>query len=342
MRKDARQNIDANLTRTQRYHEGGSWSDSQAYARMGYENGFNLYTSDRRIPILEDLQTLETGKPVRGYAPEIEMESESIISDDALANVLKFVAFPHFPAHLFKVQHDGSLGYQIGERPNSAGEYGEWNCPPINTGTAEAIAQPATKEGIRNMYKAYKALYNDIMPAFGISCTKSGNCGMHVNISIGCFGATDKTRADAVRKLYYLVNRRYRLFFSLFNRDTSRTEYCRPDRYTDGRSVDLHGAPSDHHCAFNLGHYDAGRVEIRAVGGQENYACFRNTFETIFHLVERVKSIPWDKLDDDVAVFAGCNQYVLSRLKSHGLERGLITRENYDAIAATVNREELL
>ena len=165
---------------------------------------------------------------------------------------------------------------------------------------------------------------------------------MHVNISVACLGGTAKTQEDATRKLYYLVNQHFNLYANLFNRDPSRCGYCNPDRYSDARTIILHNNSSDHHTAFNLGHYDAGRIELRLVGGQSNYACFRNTMETIFHLVSRMKELSWSQLDDVTAVFSGCNQYVLSRIKSHGVARGLVSREDYDIIAATVKREELL
>ena len=70
---------------------------------------------------------------------------------------------------------------------------------------------------------------------------------------------------------------------------------------------------------MNYSHFQTGRIEIRLVGGQEDYYTFRNTMETIFFLTERVKHASWDDLDNMVKFFSGCNQYVYKRLCDCGL-----------------------
>lgn len=324
MRKEAKQAQDTTIARVQSYHEGGYHSGSrEQYAVLGYDGGFYLFTSDRKIQFADDLKTLVNGKLAKGYGLEIETECNSITDDTVLANIYKHIIFPHFPTNLFKMQHDGSLN---------------------GRSSAECITQPMTKEAIRNNYSAFQAMYNVYFPAFNISCVRTGNCGMHVNISTACFGSTEATQEEAIRKLFYIINRNFRLFANLFNRDENNTGYCAAMRYTDAKTMDLHSQSCSHGVCFNLGHYDAGRIEIRLVGGQKDYACFRNTMETIFHLVERVKKISWKQCEecDMVSLFKGCNQYVLSRLNSHALRRGLMSQEIYDDISASVQREELL
>ena len=322
MRRESRQTITVQLARVQRYHEGGSYTDAEAYTRAGYNGGkFRLRTSDRWIDFAPDGRNLVTGKPGKGYGLEIETECRGITIESILANVLEKIVFPAFPEGLFKLQHDGSLGGQT---------------------SAECITQPMTKEAVRNLYPAFKAMYNDYFPAFGISCAASGNCGMHVNISTACFGITEEAQAEAIRKLYYIINHHFRLFANLLNRDPDNTTYCAQMDASRARTMSLSGRGSDHYCSFNLGHYDAGRIELRLVGGQKDYAAFRNTMETVFHLVERVKKISWKQLDDVAAIFAGCNQYVADRVKSHGYGRGLVTREQWEAIQLDVKPETLL
>ena len=99
--------------------------------------------------------------------------------------------------------------------------------------------------------------------------------------------------------------------------------------YSNAQTMDLHRQPTSHGVCFNLGHYNAGRIEIRLVGGQKNFACFRNTMEVIFHLVERVKKLSWKQCNDIQAIFKGCNNYVVNRLKSHAMDRGLISVHDF-------------
>lgn len=299
----------------QGYHMG-NWS-GENYAFQGFEK--NLYfTSDRTKECDENFNRLD-GQPMRGLGLEIETGFILHGSSQAraiLSNIMTTAIFPLFPAHLFKQQCDSTI-----------------------TGT-EVITQVMTKEFIRNHYKDFKTMWNDLFPMFGIT-TDDGQCGMHVNISVGCFGTTDKSIEENVRKMYYVINRHYDLFKIAFYRPGS-SEWCERMDYSVARTMDIHHMSGSHGNCFNGSHYDAGRVEIRLVGGQKNFACFRNTMETIFHLITKVKTLSWKQCDDVVAIFTGCNQYVYDRISTKCYSAGTITREALDAIQPTIIREELL
>ena len=317
MRKESKKSKSATINSVASYH-GGNWS-SESYAFEGFKSN-KYFTSDRFIALDAGFNRAD-GKPLKGFGLEIETECTGIRNESVLAEVLHKIIFAHFPADLFKLQEDGSL------RGDSS---------------AECITQPMTKEFIRNHYADFQLMYNTYFPAFRISC--GSNCGMHVNISRGLFGRTEKAQAEAVRKLYYIVNRHYDLCCYLFNRSPNHTSYCSRMRcdldYCKGLNLSGHG--SNHGVAFNLGHWDTGRVEIRLVGGQKNYACFRNTMESVFHLCDAVKTLSWADCDNLAKIFNGCNQYVFDRLNSYCRQAGTITDAELAAIRATVERVELL
>ena len=312
MRREARVEKRVELARVQAYHEGGR--GSEAYAFRGFSSN-KYFTSDRFIPLDENFNRPD-GQPLQGFGLEIETECSRITDTNVLAEVFDSIIFKHFPADLFKMQHDGSLS---------------------GRSSAECITQVMTKSFIRNHYKDFKLMYNTYFPAFGIGCD-SGNCGMHVNVSNAVFGKTAAAQEEAIRKLYYIVNKHYGLCCHLFYRNPARTMYCRQMSYSDARTMNLANQYSNHGVCFNLGHYSTGRIELRIVGGQKNYGAFRNTMESVFFLCERVRSISWRDCDNIVAIFKGCNQYVFDRLKS----RCELSAETLDAIRATVKREELL
>lgn len=320
MRKNAKTSKTATVTAVHGYHEGSSWG-SEDYAFQGFQSN-KYFTSDRYIPLTTSFDRVD-GKPLKGYGLEIETECNSIANPTVLAEVLNKVVFPHFPADLFKLQRDGSLE---------------------GRSSAECITQIMTKEFIRNNYANFKLLYDTYFPAFQISASASGNCGMHVNISRGAFGRSEEAQSQAVRKLYYIVNHHYDLCCALFYRDRRRTNYCGRMPY----EIDyVKAMPMQQECShgvsFNLGHWDAGRIEIRLVGGQKNYACFRNTMEAVFFLVDRVKDLSWADVDDLVKIFSGCNKYVYDRLRTYCRDRGTITDAQLSAISSTVDRSvELL
>lgn len=301
------------------YHAGG-WSSSVNYAFLGFAE--NLYFTSDRTKKLDEHFRLADGSPLKGYGLEIELECDGICNSNALAFTLKNLAFQHLPENLFKFQSDGSLS---------------------GRSSTEAITQVMTKEFIRNNLPGFKYMY-DVFKVYSIGAT-SGNCGMHCNMSVGLFGATEKTRQEAIMKLVYFVNKHFDLACDLVKRQRSRTGFCgRMSQFAEKsycKSFDLSATSeenSNHHVCFNLAHYNTGRVELRLVGGQGGYYEFRNTMEVIFHLVDAVKRLSWDALDDAEKVFAGCNKYVLKRLADCVANRSL-TSEQYDAIAAKSDTE---
>ena len=324
MRKATKTNNDTiNNAYVQGYHsQNGHYIGGESYAFAGFEAN-KYFTSDRykKTSVNADGQLVrEDGKPLKAIGLEIETECHSIVDQQVLANVYDKIIFKLFPAGLFKMQNDSSLG-------------GRTN--------AECITQLMTKEFIRNNYKNFKSMWNEYFPMFGIT-TQNDSCGMHVNLSLGLFGTSKKTQDDAIRKLYYLINKHYDLFTVAFNR-TNGTRWCaRCIDYTSAKTFDLEHMSASHGNALNYSHYHAGRIEIRLVGGQKNYACFRNTMETVFHLIDAVKVLSWNDLDDITKVFSGCNNYVYDRLSSNVYRRGFITQTQLDAIAPTVKQVQYL
>ena len=324
MRKEkqdaARQTMPERAT-VQGYHAGGHYAESaEAYAYLGFRR-LAYYTSDRTIPLTMEGDEIRRpdGKPLKGYGLEIETESQYVTDAGALAEIYDKIIFPHFPADLFKMQRDGSLG---------------------GRSSAECITQVMTKEAIRNAYPAFRLMYNHYFKAFGLSCD-SGNCGMHVNISLGCFGTSAAAQLEAVRKLYYFINRYYDLSCELFRRNRARTHYCSAMPYADAKTLNPSNFYTNHGVSFNLGHYDAGRIEIRLVGGQKDFGAFRNTMETVFHLVDAVKRISWKALEDGdlVQVFKGCNQHVYNRISTMCAQ--YFSQAQLEEIAASVQTEDI-
>lgn len=331
MRKEAKQNTTnrdlqntANIANVQGYHAGGGW-DGESYAFTGFHSGLRLFTSDRFIKLVMNGESSARpdGKPLQGYGLEIETECDGITNQTVLAEVYDKVIFSHFPEGLFKMQRDGSLRGRT---------------------SAECITQIMTKAFIRNQYKTFKLMYNTYFPAFDISASRTGNCGMHVNISTGCFGAKPENIESNCKKLLYFVNKNYNLCCALFARNTAHTGYCaRMYDYTEKtacKNANIHNMPSSHGICMNYSHFDAGRIEIRLVGGQKDFGCFRNTMECIFHLVEAVKRVSWEKIDSLTDVFKGCNQYVFDRLESKCSE--YITSADLDAIRENVKPMDLI
>lgn len=306
------------LSRVQGYHEGGTWHGEE-YAFQGFQSN-KYFTSDRYIPMSAEYNRVD-GKPLKGYGLEIETECTGIKNTVVLAEVLNKVIFTHFPADLFKLQRDGSLGGDT---------------------SAECITQIMTKEFIRNNYANFKLMYDTYFPAFDI--VASDSCGMHVNISRGAFGRNEATQTEAVRKLYYIVNSHYDFCCALFARNRRFTHYCgrMPSDQQYVKAMPMQQECS-HGVSFNLGHWNAGRIELRLVGGQRTYGSFRNTMESVFFLVDRVKDLSWDDCRDLVKIFSGCNKYVYDRIKTKCHEAGTITDAQVLAINATVDRSvELL
>lgn len=315
MRKDARTaNREIRRANLQGYHQGGF---GESYAFAGFTSN-RYYTSDRTIECDEHFNRVD-GKAMKGYG--LEIETGFILSTNRnsqaqaiLSNIMTTAVFPLFPDHLFKQQTDSTI-----------------------TGT-ECITQVMTKEFIRNNYKNFKTMWNDLFPMFGIT-TNDGHCGMHVNISVGCLGTTDKNREENTRKLYYIINKHYDFFkYALYR--TGSTTWCNRMSYEDAKTMDIHHMNGSHGNCFNGSHYDAGRIEIRLVGGQKNFACFRNTMEIIFHIVGAVKDLSWKQCDDLVAIFSGCNKYVFDRIKTLCYSGGTISDAQVHEIEETVDWDE--
>ena len=322
MRKEAREVRNITLSSVSGYHHGG-------YESLKYFN------SDRWEAIIRNAYgqyVRKNGRPLAGFGLEVETECRGIRKLSVLANVFSKIIFAEFPADLFKMESDCSLGGDT---------------------SAECITQVMTKMFIRNHYAAFKAMFDDYFPEFGISCD-SGNCGMHVNISNAVLGANEKAQAEAAKKLLYIVNKHFRLFCIVFNR-TGTTRYCsRMDGSNPGacrtdytnmdncKNANLYEMPMSHGNSCNWSHFREGRIELRLVGGQSTYGCFRNTMESVFHVIEAVKTLAWKDLDDVTKIFAGCNQYVFNRLNTNCKRAGVITEAQLEAIRPTVKREELL
>lgn len=322
MRKESKTTVTVTLETVQSYHAG---SYNGNYAFQGFVRRL-YFKSDRVLPLDAKFQ-LADGTPLKGYGLEIETECNGINENIIYAEILKKIVLPHFlnGEELFKLQNDSTLhGYS----------------------NAECITQVMTKAYIRNNYPAWKLMYDTYFPALKVSCSQTGNCGMHVNMSNGLFGATAKTQETAIKKLLYIVNRHYNLVCALTNRSLNHTHWCgRMPQYATmegAKNANLNAMPGSHGNCFNGSHYPEGRIELRIVGGQANFPCFRNTMESIFHLVDAVKRLSWADCDDVTEIFAGCNQYVYDRLRSKCKQAGTITDEQLTAILPTVKREELL
>lgn len=293
-RKDSKQRQEKNnisrptIARVNGYHSG---TGSSNYAYNGF--GENRYfTSDRYIKLDREFRRPD-GKPLKGYGLEIELVCHTITNTTVLAELLDKVVFSKFPEHLFKMQSDCSLD---------------------GNSTAECITQVMTKEFVRNHYPEFKLMYDHYFHALGISSNLS--CGMHCNISNAVFGAAEKTQETAIRKLYYIVNKHYDRMCVMLHRDRNSTRFAGRMSVTKDfcKTTDISRVGSSHAVCFNLGHYREGRIELRLVGNQVSYACFRNTMETVFHLCEAVKRLSWEDCDDFSKIWFGCNQHVYDRL----------------------------
>lgn len=291
-----------NTRATTSYH--GVSRGGEAYAFDGFKK--RQYFASDRAHDLNDDYTRQDGKPLRCYGLEIEMVAESIARKSIVSTILDNCVMQNFGTdNLFKYQEDGSLharnGFGVG---------------------VECITQPMTKEYIRNNYAAFKCLFNDAKNIFDIS--PNSTCGMHCNISTGLFGNNAATQADAMHKMYYIINKHFALFKRLFLRGDNNCTYFAPDCNMTHKTPAAarayllnHPMTTGHYSAINAAHVNVGRFELRIVGGCTSYGAFRNTMELVFFLVDKVKNIGWDKLDDFVALFSGCNQYVFDRLLSY-------------------------
>ena len=272
------------------YYENGGHS-GHTYQYEGFK--VNKYFKSDRFELLDENFKRKNGEPMQGIGLEVETTCNTIDDSDVLAEVIDKMVFSHFPEDLWKFQKDGSLS---------------------GHSSVECITQVMTIAFIRNHYKDFKLMYDHYFKHLGIKCNSS--CGMHTNMSNALFGKTQEAQEEAIRKLFYIVNRWYEITCPLFNRRIDATQYCRRMNYEDAKTMDLHSFCSNHGVCFNLGHIDEGRIELRLVGPQTSFGCFRNTMECVFFLINRVRTIKWEDCDDVYKIFQGCNQYVYDRLRT--------------------------
>ena len=218
-----------------------------------------------------------------------------------------------------------------------------WRIEADGSVDAECITQTFSKAWLRNNYKCFKALY-ECCAAFNVT-TNDPRCGMHVNLDISWFGADLETQLENIRKLSYLINRHYDFFCVAFHRDRNHTTYC--GRMTSTKeywkNFNFENAVNDHYISMNLSHVlRQKRVEIRLVAGQKDYFGFRNTMETVFHIVERVSKLSWNDLDNLEKVLKGCNTYVFKRISTDCLTANVITQELVEKIFPTVKEVNYL
>lgn len=301
MRTECRQEKTIELDNVHGYHHG-------RFAKVG------IFASDR-IKETDHMYHLPDGSLPAVIGIEMETECWGISNSTAYATILRRCCFSTFPEHLWKIESDCTL---------NGGDVG-----------AECITQPMTKAFIRNHYRDFKAMY-ETFDELGIDNARTGDCGQHAHISLTCFGRTKENQDEAIRKLYYIVNRHYDLICALLYRREDRQRWCGRMDHRCAWTMDLRYMDGDHSNGFNGSHYRNGNVELRIPGGQKDYPCFRNTMESIFHLLEVVKTISRKDCDDVVKIFSGCNQHVYDRLNSYCRQRGAITVEQLAAIRATV------
>lgn len=312
MRKNSKEKVSTlsvNRNAIQGYHEG-TRSNAQAYAFEGYNE--NLYfTSDRteKLTVTDNGLVRPNNKDLKAYGLEIEIES-SINSYLVLSEIMEKVIFSHFPKHLFKMQHDGSLN---------------------GASSVEVITQTMTKEFIRNHYADFKGMW-EYMKALN---TLPGNsCGMHTNISTALFGKDLETQKKNIMKLHNYINisnENYAFACRLFNRDLNNTYYC------GKMEPNFLSTRNDHGKCMNYSHIDVGRIEIRLVGPQRTFANFRNTMETIFHLIAKTKELSEKDFNNPLKLWSGCNKYVYDRIKTAGLSQNILAE-----IYPTITSEEYI
>lgn len=304
MRQEARETKNINIAEIARYHGGDSQYDR-----------WLVFASDRPNEATRDYHLIKDGSLPAMIGIEMETECWGIKSETIYANILRDVVFKLFPHDLWKIERDSTL---------DGGDVG-----------AECITQPMTKAFIRNHYRDFRAMY-DYFRAFGIDASRSGNCGQHAHISLTCFGRSKTVQDEAIRKLYYIANRHYDLICALLYRRADCQHWCGRMDHTVAWTMDLNNMSCSHGNSCNYSHYNSGNIELRIPGGQKDYPCFRNTMESIFHLIEASKSISRKDCDDITKVFAGCNQHVFDRLRSYCQQRGTISADQLAQIESTV------
>ncbi len=306
MRKDAKEKrakTSNDLASVAGYHSSaesnGRYEGGDAYARHGFGES-RFYTSDRYIRLDEHGLRTDNGMPPCGYGLEIELASR-LPSTTVLAEVLTKVALAGLPQGIYKMQSDASLG---------------------GNSSAEVITQVMSRERVRNLYPVWRDIWKVYFPA--LLTSPDGSCGMHTNISRSAFGKTRETQEEAMRKLYWVVNRYGAAFAKFLKRE--HFTYCAPQP-VPARHEELRRFSDGHMCAVNCAHWNeadgTARLELRLVGPQLSWGAFRNTMEFVFALVDGVKTASWRELEAGLdravlALFKGANQYVVDRLRTAG------------------------
>lgn len=316
-RKDARTNINPEIATLPCYH-------GSRFEKLYF------YNSDRKI-LLNDDHTVSEENP-DGIKKLVKPGTHPKEFGIELEHVSAFLS-GNIPVYI-------NLMDLIFTKCNFDADF--WRSEEDGTVDVESITQTFSKAWLRNNYKSIKAMYQ-MFEEFGIT-TNSERCGMHVNINLANFGNDYETAIENARKLGYVVNKHYDLMKIAFNRTSSRTTFCARMNCDKEywKTNPIENFYNDHHCSFNLGHARKWRVELRLVGGQKNYACFRNTMETVFHLIDRVCKLKWDDLDDVTKLFSGCNSHVFDRLSTNCLDAGVISYGVVSEIRNTVKPERWL
>lgn len=315
MRREALQYEAPELKELASYH-GGHFEVLKAFN----SDRFIILDSNYRVSARNAASTLricKEGSKLPLFGLEIELMSSLVrVNNTAMVNVLYMVMEKAgFPEDFFKIEADCTVN-------------------------AECITQTFTRQWLRNNYAAFKkmwAMFEELA-----TTTNDWHCGQHVNIDLTNFGKDEATQIENARKFGYLINKHYDLFKIALHRlpvPAGETDWCPPmdNRAEYWKNTDVYAFPTGHSsCCVNMGHLRAGRVELRLVGGQRNYPCFRNTMETVFHIIDAVKKLSWDDIADITKVFAGCNNYVFDRLSSNCYRAGVISAEDIEKIRPTV------
>ena len=262
----------------------------------------------------------KVGAPVRAFGLELETVSpiKNAVNETVLVNVIDLAMLKAgFPEDFFKIEQDCTVD-------------------------AECITQTFSKAWLRNNYKCFKAMY-EVFGQLSVT-TNSQKCGMHVNIDLSNLGKDRDEQIKNARKLAYLINKHYDFFKVAVYRNGT-TQWCPRMNATKEywKNTELWNIPTSHNaCCVNMGHVNEGRIEIRLVGGQKNYACFRNTMEVVFHIVDAVKTLSWDALDDLTKVFDKCNYHVADRIYTNCRQAGVISEADAEKIKANSTTERFL
>lgn len=283
MRKESKRTLTANVTQINSYHAQSDYTVQRANDFIG---GARYFNSDRSVPLNE----VENAKAIT-----IEWEMTSNLTQDGniLATILKPELERLMPKNFFKFERDCTVDIEV-------------------------VAQCATKEFWRNHYAEMKAIYSYLNTIQTYPNARRGaSCGMHVNISVACFGKTREQQLKNIMKLHNLINldmKHYKFMCDMFHRDRTQTAYC-------GKMTANELPPyNDHSNSMNYSHLDEGtasRLEIRLVGAQQTYGNWRNTMEVIFHLIKKCKELNEnDFVNNPIKLWSGCNKYVYDRLRS--------------------------